>query len=338
MDLHRGEDALRVAVKWASRNLKKIQQSTIEIAMDGIRHLWMEGRTAGMGPSHFPGHRQDLKNLEKGGALSKMEDLQTQGAYASPAIASEGEEDKIWILVDEVAGSGLSQTAQEDQERRGEKRRRPVGDQEGARENLQREEECEDMLDWNGFERQEHGNHKLENWYLRPRRPILKLGDSNLAKLPRMGDDRIQIMCYPGARWLHAQQILRNKTPTTDWVTKVILSFGINDRTSASTGWVGQWIEKAVSAAQTTFPNAQILVPIINFNRNLSRYQIQNLSTIFEHISNNRRTISLLPYQLFRTGSDLTHWTKATGRAMWEHWLNHLNWCRGEPLPNPNLG
>lgn len=102
-------------------------------------------------------------------------------------------------------------------------------------------------------------------------------------------------MCYSGLRWLHAHKIIRNKTPTADWVTKVVLSFGINDRTCASTGWVGEWIRKSVSAAEVTFPNAQVLIPIINFNRNVPRDQIMNLSKINDHIISTKKTISLLP-------------------------------------------
>lgn len=131
-------------------------------------------------------------------------------------VESESSEDNdfIWITVDEVAGE--SSQPQE-----------PWGEEEG--EGRKRQKEREEPM----FGRQDHGGDKIKNWSLRPKRPILIMGDSNMARLPVIFDDRVQVECYPGAHWFHAHEILRNRTPTTDEVTAVILSFGINDRTYA---------------------------------------------------------------------------------------------------------
>lgn len=146
-----------------------------------------------------------------------------------------------------------------------------------------------------------------------------------MARLPRVEDQRVQRVCYPGARWLHAFNIVKNKTPTTDMVTKVVLSFGINDRSYDSTELVGNWIRKTLTAAEATFPNAQIYIPVINYHGFLPKRQIAKLKQINTHIINTKKMLDPLPSQLFHTGSDLTHWTCGTGWAMWRHWLKHLN-------------
>lgn len=143
MDLHRGEEALVVAARWARRKLKKIQQSTIEMAMGRIRHLWMEEGSATMGSRDLPvetgrvkplnstsqrgeqlgkfQHKQNLEVVESEGkdgkvSSNKTEDLRVQGDSVTPAIVDGVEEEGIWITVDEVADSNTSQIIQEDEE------------------------------------------------------------------------------------------------------------------------------------------------------------------------------------------------------------------------------
>lgn len=80
------------------------------------------------------------------------------------------------------------------------------------------------------FERQEHNNDKYKNWTLWPRRPILVLGDSNMGRLPAVEDKRVRLVCHPGAELAHVYNLLRNRTPTSAGVTRVLLSFGINNK------------------------------------------------------------------------------------------------------------
>ncbi|KAK9962713.1 hypothetical protein ABG768_008067 [Culter alburnus] len=66
------------------------------------------------------------------------------------------------------------------------------------------------------FRRREHGEDKIKNWSLRPKRPVLIMRDSNMGRLPAIFEDKVQMERYPGAHWFHAYEILRNRTPTTD--------------------------------------------------------------------------------------------------------------------------
>lgn len=80
------------------------------------------------------------------------------------------------------------------------------------------------------FERQEHRQNKLENWSLTPKKPIILLGDSNLTHLPKMKNEKVKIVSYPGAKLEHIFHILKNKTNMAPEVHVIVLYFGINNR------------------------------------------------------------------------------------------------------------
>lgn len=105
----------------------------------------------------------------------------------------------------------------------------------------------------------------------------------------------------------------------------MILSFGINDRAYASAEAVGKLVQKTLGVAEGTFPNAQIFIPSINFNRHLPKGQCSTLNGVNAHITSTGRALEALPYEQFRTEQDFTHWTGMTGRAMWDHWVRVLN-------------
>lgn len=81
----------------------------------------------------------------------------------------------------------------------------------------------------------------------------------------------------------------------TDWVTGVILLFGINDRAYSSAEAVGKLVKNALGAAESTFPNAKIHITKINFNRHLPKKQCTTLNHINSHITNTGRALKFLP-------------------------------------------
>lgn len=91
----------------------------------------------------------------------------------------------IWVRMDEVAGSSGSQVTQE--ENTGGKRSR-IRKSNGRRKRRKKEE----SMEWNMFQRQDHGGDKLKNWSLQPKRPIFILGDSNMARLPTVWGQGVQ--------------------------------------------------------------------------------------------------------------------------------------------------
>ncbi|TWW66806.1 hypothetical protein D4764_20G0008380 [Takifugu flavidus] len=72
------------------------------------------------------------------------------------------------------------------------------------------------------------------SWSLLPQRQVLLIGDSNLARFPEIWDPRIQVDSFPGAKISHAVSLLRKGTPPSPEVTKVVLSFGLDDLNSTN--------------------------------------------------------------------------------------------------------
>lgn len=174
-------------------------------------------------------------------------------------------------------------------------------------------------------QRQEHGGDKYKNWTLKPTRPILIIGDSNLCHLPKLENKDLQIVSYPGAQLEHAFHIIRNKTPVSAQVQHIILSFGLNNRERVNRSHLGKMIQRLIGASSSTFPFAIIHIPLINYDRSLPEKFIDNLTFINEAIQSTGLSIPLLPTESFRTQVDKIHWTPTTGRAMANHWLKHLN-------------
>lgn len=63
---------------------------------------------------------------------------------------------------------------------------------------------------------------------------------------------------------------------------------------------MGRLVKKALGAVESTFPNAQIHIPKINFNRHLPKKQCTMLNQINSHITNMGRALEVLPYEGFR--------------------------------------
>lgn len=175
------------------------------------------------------------------------------------------------------------------------------------------------------FTRHEQNGNKWDIWTLTPERRVLFIGDSNLCRIPRMRDDRIQVDSYPGAKINHAAHLLKNKTPTSDTVEILLLSFGINDRTCRSMDQLESNTKRMLTAAVATFPLAQIRIPLINMSQNLpvaDRKTIQALNNIFKKHAD---TIPRIQLAEFQTEWDNIHWTLETGIQIATHWINSLD-------------
>lgn len=170
----------------------------------------------------------------------------------------------------------------------------------------------------------DHHDDKIKNWTLTPERQIMIIGDSNMRRLPEILDDRVQVDCYPGANISHATHLFKYKTPTTETVSMVILSFGINNRRKGNPSLLKNELRSMLNAAADTFPQAKILVPVINFSERLPGFMRTNLSTLNYLIKETGKQVPRLEKKLFATDPDGTHWTYPTGKHMWNHWKSFL--------------
>lgn len=173
--------------------------------------------------------------------------------------------------------------------------------------------------------RHEHGGDKYKNWDLRPTRPILILGSSNLSRVPSISNNKVQVDSFPGANLAQAYHVIVHKTPVWPEAQHVVLSFGLNNREQGNPTILGKGVERLQGAAHRTFPNAVIHFPLINYNKALPAKVIENIKTLNNFFEKTGLSIPLLPWEKFKTETDLIHWTRPTAGAMVDHWLQHLN-------------
>ncbi|KAL2077891.1 hypothetical protein ACEWY4_025576 [Coilia grayii] len=163
-----------------------------------------------------------------------------------------------------------------------------------------------------------------KSWTLAVFKPTLILGDSNLSRIAPFDHQHIQIDSYPGATFLHLEDIL-NKTQIHCQVQTVIISLGINSKQQKPKETTVKQIQKAIKKAKETFPTANIYIPIINFSKTLPTPEITNLRLTNDYIKRNHQYIPPLPDRDFTTDRDHIHWTTETAHSILTHWISHLN-------------
>lgn len=173
--------------------------------------------------------------------------------------------------------------------------------------------------------RHEHFGDKYKNWFLTPTRPILFIGDSNLSCFPQIENAMVQVESYPGANLAHAYHILKHKTPQSPDVQHSVLCFGLNNREQGNPAIWKKSVERLLGAATQVFPNAVLHIPLINYDKTLPRRTIDNIRILNDLFQNTGCSIPLLPWESFRAQADKVHWTSTTAKAMFVHWLDHLN-------------
>ncbi|KAM7396088.1 hypothetical protein PAMP_019160 [Pampus punctatissimus] len=167
---------------------------------------------------------------------------------------------------------------------------------------------------------------KMTDWSLRVSRKYLIMGDSNVGNLPEHFNKDVQIESFPGAHFRHAQALMEKTVPPQDLVVeKIILSFGINSRGNKCKETTVKSLQGAIRLAKRQFPYADVFVPMVNYSAALPDNEKENLDMLNSHLEQNMVYIPLLPENRFKTVSDNVHWTEATGRAMFVHWMAHLN-------------
>lgn len=165
---------------------------------------------------------------------------------------------------------------------------------------------------------------KLQDWSFRGLKPVLFLGDSNLNRIPAHKNQHIQIDSYPGANIYHFLKICE-KTPVHTDTKILVLSVGLNNRDQDPHKTSIKQLRALHKRAKSTFPNADIYFPVINFSLSLPEEQQANLREINDHIRHNLPHLTTLFHDRFHTRPDQIHWTPETAEAMFAHWCAQLN-------------
>lgn len=140
----------------------------------------------------------------------------------------------------------------------------------------------------------------------------------------------LQIDSYPGATFRHAEAIL-SKVISQLTVEKVVLSFGLNSRSQKVKETTVKQLQAAVRMVKKQFPFAELWVPLVNYSPSLPTAERENLQILNTYIRKNLPFVELLPAAQFQTEGDLIHWTRETARAMFDHWVEELNFKAHKP-------
>lgn len=167
---------------------------------------------------------------------------------------------------------------------------------------------------------------KLTEWSFVARKKILIIGDSNLSQFPDFFNPNLQVECFPGSHFRHAQALMEKMDPPLDLVVeKIVLSFGINSRINKCKETTIKNVQAALRSTKKRFPYADIWIPLVNFSAALPQDEQENLQTLNDHLERNMPFIPLLPEDRFETEADDIHWTRDTAEAMFDHWKDFLN-------------
>lgn len=164
---------------------------------------------------------------------------------------------------------------------------------------------------------------KMVDWSLCVSKKWLIIGDSNVSKFPPFTVPDLQIDSFPGATFRHAEAIIAKATLSTT-VEKVIMSFGINNRSQQIGNTTIKQMQGALRTAKSRFPLAEIWVPEINFSGALPLKEQKQLILLNAHIIKNIKHIPALPRADFMTDPDNVHWTKDTAADILKHWCKHV--------------
>ena len=167
---------------------------------------------------------------------------------------------------------------------------------------------------------------KIWDWELTIRKPIVIIGDSNISRIPRFADPRVQADSFPGATFHHLKGVVE-KLAQHPTVEKVVLSGGLNNcllKQLALTSW--KQLQQLLKMAERKFPNAILYVPIINYSDRLEKQQQILLDQLNQKILEQCNYLPEISKLRFHTlPRDPVHWTSETGNIIFNYWLDNLN-------------
>ena len=145
---------------------------------------------------------------------------------------------------------------------------------------------------------------------------ILLVGDSNLKNFTSVPKDW-QVVCMPGLSTSQLTSHLK-KSPIPDTLEHIIISVGINDRTTSDT--------KALEQCLLTAKNTGKHVHFCNivFSDALTKLQINNLQS-FNRLARNTSGVQFVPMDLENPSfSDYIHFDLPTANTIFETIISHI--------------
>ncbi|KAF3844591.1 hypothetical protein F7725_007754, partial [Dissostichus mawsoni] len=152
-----------------------------------------------------------------------------------------------------------------------------------------------------------HLQKNKSDWFIQVTKPILILGDSNLARIPKHSNSNIQMDSYPGAAAYNIMRLL-TKTAPIPAVQMVILSFGLNNREQDAHLTTHKQIRSIFRLAKTVFPGATLYFPHIQYSSSLPLTHQYNLDIINNTRFTDAKHLAGISDDIFTTRQDIIHW------------------------------
>ena len=174
-----------------------------------------------------------------------------------------------------------------------------------------------------------HNKTGKGEWYLATRlKPVLVLGDSNIARITELPNDNITMESYPGGTFRNIRDMMQrafNQGVDTSNYKHVILSVGVNSKTNKAITVQAEF-PKFLRMAKKLFPTAEIYITEVHFSSHLPRDQCANLDDLNSMIRNQMICphISRHPDHGKFIGDNI-HWTEATANTILQHWIDKIN-------------
>lgn len=162
-------------------------------------------------------------------------------------------------------------------------------------------------------------------WEIVPRKPVLFIGDSNLARFPDYNIEALQVDSFPGAKIDNITNILEKLSPHKE-VQKLVVSVGINN---CMNGHKPLTMEKNYSSmvkqAKRAFPHAEVFISIIQTSVKTSK-SVQILADeANKFLRKTFRVLEGIPEAQFQLQQDKVHWTAETAENIFNSWVSQLN-------------
>lgn len=356
LSLDQWEEAWQVAIRWNKRNLKNIKESTITATTAILKNLIKDIKTGKPNSSDTaPPLQTDSVTAPEQGArtpptpqaqtnvgspiltlhpdpLVPSFDLQLDPDTTEAPIGSASEPLDTSEVGPQSPDTSKSDPQSPTRPLKRKKLHGPARAEKRIREEQPGTSAQTPTTDWGSLVEEQlaplytrHTGDKYRHFTLKPQRPFLIMGDSNLNYIPRIENALVQVDCYPGAQLAHAYHVLKHKTPVSPAVQNVLLSFGLNNRDQGNPSLLSEQLKRLITVAKATFPHATIGIPVLNYSHRFPKNTKDNIETLNFCIRQTGASIPPLPHALFDTIWDKIHWTPNTGKHMVDHWLKHLN-------------
>ncbi|XP_052338573.1 uncharacterized protein LOC118372502 [Oncorhynchus keta] len=167
---------------------------------------------------------------------------------------------------------------------------------------------------------------KINDWSIEITKPVVFIGDSNLARIPSFTDTNTQIDSFPGATFRHIAGVI-GKLGKQENTQKVVLSVGLVNGLNQQYSTAVKQLQQLLNKTTEVFPHAQVYVPIIHFSDELSWEKQNVLNQLNQYIQKNCRELLDLNKLRFHTmQDDPIHWRPDTAVNILNYWLDQLNY------------